>query len=166
MLHKSRYFRVRQFDVRVRVRTFDPLAEKVFSSSGDCAVTQHQGDQIGRIFAYWAVVYFGQLRKFLGYFFPRYKLHMYVLCLKRKWVGQNSNSSGHPAQHFYNISHSIQNISFLKDHIHIHIPLKLCILCTYLGFKGLFKQTLISPHKPSQWWVSHTDWYTHICQQN
>jgi hypothetical protein len=63
-----------------------------------------QGDRIGQILAYWAVVYFGQFfkqqkqHKFLGYFFHG-KLH--VLNLTKYGLGYvlgvfSNATSGHP----------------------------------------------------------------------
>jgi hypothetical protein len=63
---------------------------------------QKQGDQIGRIFACWAIVYLGQV-------FENYKsspnswaffVHgtNYAYIFKRFWVTFFTNSSGHPGQ--------------------------------------------------------------------
>jgi hypothetical protein len=57
-------------------------AQKVVAPAKTCSSVQ-QGDQIGRIFAYWAFVYFGQFfslqkeLKFLGNLFPQYKKVMH-----------------------------------------------------------------------------------------
>jgi hypothetical protein len=81
-----------------------------------CHFTYNQGDQIGRIFAYWAIVYFGQfyenykrIPNFLGNFFPPQKL---CINFDKKVLGHSlgdsfKNSSGHPA---YIQIHSIQGI--------------------------------------------------------
>jgi hypothetical protein len=69
-------------------------------------VTADQGDKIGRIFAQWLTLYFGQffskiteLATLIGYFFPRL-----LLCINfaKNCIGQHfgrffTNSSGHPA---------------------------------------------------------------------
>jgi hypothetical protein len=55
----------------------------IFSALGGTCSSVQQGDQIGRIFAYWAFVYFGQFfslqkeLKFLGNLFPQYKKVMH-----------------------------------------------------------------------------------------
>jgi hypothetical protein len=60
-----------------------------------------QGDQIGRIFAYWAIIFFGIfLRKFLAYVrFPKVSV-LYLFRQKTGWATFRAtfftNSSGHP----------------------------------------------------------------------
>jgi hypothetical protein len=69
-----------------------------------------QGDQIGRLFAYWVIVYFGQcfenLQKYIaqifGLLFPRYQL---CFSFDQKRLGYIlgdifKNSSGHPGLDF------------------------------------------------------------------
>jgi hypothetical protein len=92
-----------------------PIARQKILFSG----YHNQGDQIGRIFAYWSIVYFGQRlkhyrssAKFLATFFPRY-----VLILTKKWFGYIlgdffTNSSGHndlSAKNQLNQYHTVQN---------------------------------------------------------
>jgi hypothetical protein len=43
-----------------------------------------QDYQIGRIFVYWAIVFFGQFIEILGYFFPQYQL---CINFDKKMVG-------------------------------------------------------------------------------
>jgi hypothetical protein len=69
----------------------------------------HQGDQIGRIFAFGDNCFFGQLFKitevahFLVYYFPRKMLCMYILVLYHilgHILGDfRANSPGHPVAH-------------------------------------------------------------------
>jgi hypothetical protein len=42
-----------------------------------------QGDQIGRIFAVWAIAIFGQ---FFGYYFLGKKLHVFYFRQKKDWA--------------------------------------------------------------------------------
>jgi hypothetical protein len=68
--------------------------------------THNQGDQIGRIFAYWAIVYFGAvfLKKYIRSFraiFSTVKFMCYII-LTENGLGHIlgdflANSSGHPA---------------------------------------------------------------------
>jgi hypothetical protein len=69
--------------------------------------TRDQGDQIGRIFAYWAIVYFGQFIENYGSS-PDFcapfshgncaKLNLEKLVLATFWAIFFTNSSGHPAR--------------------------------------------------------------------
>jgi hypothetical protein len=54
---------------------------KRFLSKGQGRAGGRQGDQIGRILAYWAIIFFGKFFEydrmglnFLGYFFPAVKI--------------------------------------------------------------------------------------------
>jgi hypothetical protein len=102
----------------------------------------YQGDQIGQIFALWAIIYIGQLCKKItevgkkfGLFFhgKRYELILTQMVLAI-FLGFFTNSSGHPA-----------SSSFSRPHI-------LCCIC--LSFSVFLSPQLISLFSSSLTFIS------------